>query len=72
MIGIGPKAPAGTRLRLTEVNGEFAVVTLLGDRPTYVATFEVVEGRIQTIHAVGNPDKLAYFARQFRERPIKV
>jgi RNA polymerase sigma-70 factor (ECF subfamily) len=72
LIGIGPKAPAGTRLGLTEVNGEFGVVALVGDRPTYVATFEVVEGRIQTIRAVGNPDKLAYFARQFRERPITV
>ena len=72
LSGIGPKAPAGMRMRLDQVNGELALITVVGDQPTYVATFEVVDGRIQTIRAVGNPDKLAYFTRQFRERPVAV
>ena len=72
LSGIGPKAPAGMRMRLDQVNGELALITVVGDQPTYVATFEVIDGRIQTIRAVGNPDKLAYFTRQFRERPVAV
>ena len=40
---------------------------MVGDQPTFVTTFEVVDDRIQMIRGVGNPDKLAFFARQLRE-----
>jgi RNA polymerase sigma-70 factor (ECF subfamily) len=72
LTGIGPKAPAGLRLRLEEVNGELAVITVVSDQPSYVATFEVIDGRIQAVRAIGNPDKLAFFTRQFRERRVTV
>jgi len=45
-MGIASKAPADTRLVLVEVNAELALVSLVGGRPTYVTTFEVVDGRI--------------------------
>lgn len=70
LAGIVAKAPPDTRTIPVEANGELAAVSLVGGRPTAVTTFEIVDGRIQTIRAVVNPDKLAYFARQFRERPV--
>lgn len=72
LMGIASKAPLDTRLMLSEVNAELALVSLVGGRPTYVTTFEVVDGRVQTIRAVVNPDKLAYFSRQFSARPVTV
>jgi RNA polymerase sigma-70 factor (TIGR02957 family) len=72
LVGIGTKAPADTRTVLVEVNGELAFLTLVGDQPIAVSAVELVDGRIQTIRAVVNPDKLAYFARQLHGRPVTV
>jgi len=57
---------------VVETNAELAIVSLVGGQPAAVTTLELVDGRIQTIRAVVNPDKLAYFARQLDARPVAV
>ena len=58
-------APPGMTLRLVEVNGSVGLVALLDGRLTHAFTFDLAsDGRIRTILAVANPDKLAYAARQ--------
>ncbi|MFD5092539.1 RNA polymerase sigma-70 factor [Amycolatopsis thailandensis] len=47
-----------------EVNGGPAVIATAGDALFGVLGFEVVDGRIAGLRAVGNPDKLAYLSRQ--------
>ena len=65
LTGVQEKAPPGTSLRIVEVNGGAGFVSFLDGQVTYVFSFDVSpDGRIQTIHAVANPDKLRYVARQ--------
>ena len=52
--------PEGSRIELTEVNGQPALITRAGDRAFSVMTIEVDAQRIQTIRIVANPDKLAH------------
>jgi RNA polymerase sigma-70 factor (ECF subfamily) len=47
-----------------EVNGGPALLGWNGGRLVGVVTFEVVDGRIAALHAVVNPDKLRFAARQ--------
>lgn len=72
IIGIGTKAPTDTRLAIVEINAEAGLVALVGGRPAYVITFDVVGDRIQAMNAVVNPEKLAYFARQLSQHPLTV
>jgi len=72
LAGIAAKAPPDSRTIVVETNAELAIVSLVGGQPAAVTTLELVDGRIQTIRAVVNPDKLAYFARQLDARPVAV
>jgi RNA polymerase sigma-70 factor (ECF subfamily) len=61
-IGLGDVArdAAGQRgVRVAEVNGAPAFLAVVGDRVVTVLTVEVVGDRVQTIHLVANPEKLA-------------
>ena len=46
--------------RATEINGAPGIVTYFDGRPFSVLTLEIVEGRIQAIYIVTNPEKLAH------------
>ncbi|MFC9254393.1 RNA polymerase sigma-70 factor [Amycolatopsis thailandensis] len=55
---------AQVSIGIGEVNGGPAVIATAGDALFGVLGFEVVDGRIAGLRAVGNPDKLAYLSRQ--------
>src|SRR6266581_3020550 len=52
--------PEGSRVELTEVNGQPALITRTGDRAFAVLTIEVEAQRIKTIRNIVNPDKLMH------------
>ncbi|HEY2673381.1 MAG TPA: RNA polymerase sigma-70 factor [Rugosimonospora sp.] len=54
------RTPAGTEFRFVDMNGEPAAVATLGGTPYAVFIVDVHprSGRIDTIHLIGNPDKL--------------
>ncbi len=64
LLGSLQKSPAGARAELREINGAPAVLVLAGPALIYAATFTIVNGQIQAIHSVLNPDKLTYLQRQ--------
>jgi RNA polymerase sigma factor (sigma-70 family) len=57
------RLPADYTLRVAEVNGGPAFVAMVGERVVVVLTVDVVDDRVQTIHLVANPDKLAPLGR---------
>jgi RNA polymerase sigma factor (sigma-70 family) len=57
------KPPAGYTLRVMEVNGAPSFVAIVGQRIVTVLAVDVVGERVQTIHLIANPDKLAPLSR---------
>jgi RNA polymerase sigma-70 factor (ECF subfamily) len=45
-------------VRPTEINGQPGFVAYVSGRPLSALIFDIRDGRIQTIYAIGNPDKL--------------
>ena len=64
LLGSLQKRPPGAHAELRQVNGAPAVLVFAGPALIYVATFTVADGQIQAVHAVLNPDKLAYIQGQ--------
>jgi len=52
------------RLRVSEVNGEPAMLFWVRDRLDTVFIFSLGDEQITAIHAIRNPDKLVYIQRQ--------
>ena len=50
--------PKDTIVRPSEINGQPGFVAYVNGRPLSALIFDIRDGRIQTIYAVGNPDKL--------------
>ena len=63
-LGLARKVPAALALSIAEVNGAPAAVLWLDDSLYSVLTLDVLDGKIQAIRNVLNPDKLAYIGRQ--------
>jgi RNA polymerase sigma factor (sigma-70 family) len=59
-----PAFGAALEIRPAEVNGELALLTSVGGALFAVIVPEVVGDRISGLRVVGNPDKLAFAARQ--------
>jgi RNA polymerase sigma-70 factor (ECF subfamily) len=57
--GIKRFVPAGLIRRLTWINGAPGLINYLDGKPHSVLTFDVAEGRIQSIYIISNPDKLS-------------
>lgn len=53
---------------IVDVNGEPALLAWVGDRLETVFLFGINEGKIESIWAIRNPDKLAYIQDQFFKR----
>jgi RNA polymerase sigma-70 factor, ECF subfamily len=68
-LSLTHKAPVDFSITFEEVNGQPAILSWIGDRLYDVVSFEVVDGKIQAIRGILNPDKLAYIARQLRSHP---
>jgi hypothetical protein len=54
----GKLLPADLIRRVAHINGQQGVVTYHRGHPHVVLTIDVVDGRIENIHIVSNPDKL--------------
>lgn len=52
--------PKNLARRLAEINGEPGVVSYLEGKPYSVVTLDAVDGRIQTIYILTNPEKLTH------------
>jgi RNA polymerase sigma-70 factor (ECF subfamily) len=50
--------PATSTIRPAEINGQLGFIAYVSGRPLAALVFEIRDGRIHAIHAVGNPDKL--------------
>ncbi|MGW2303721.1 RNA polymerase sigma-70 factor [Streptomyces sp. NPDC001809] len=55
-------ADAALDVRLLELNGAPALLTLADGRPDAVLQIEILDGRVQRVHLIRNPDKLASLA----------
>jgi RNA polymerase sigma-70 factor (ECF subfamily) len=66
LAGLLGKAPAGLSFASALVNGAPALLLFVGDVLLYSTTLTLADGRIQALHTVLNPDKLAYLRRQLR------
>ncbi|KPC60420.1 RNA polymerase sigma-70 factor [Streptomyces chattanoogensis] len=62
LLGVAGKQPAGLEFTLLELNGGIALLTHVGGIPDTVLQLDVVDGRIQTVYVVRNPDKLRSLA----------
>ena len=50
--------PAESVVRPAEINGQPGFIAYVAGRPLAALIFDIRDGRIQTIYAIGNPDKL--------------
>jgi RNA polymerase sigma-70 factor (ECF subfamily) len=51
--------PADREIRIAEVNGQPGIINYVNGRPLSVLVLDFVEGRIQTVYVITNPEKLA-------------
>jgi RNA polymerase sigma-70 factor, ECF subfamily len=50
--------PAETAVRPADINGQPGFIAYVSGRPLSALIFDIREGRVHTIYAIGNPDKL--------------
>ncbi|MET9834314.1 RNA polymerase sigma-70 factor [Streptomyces sp. NPDC006385] len=62
LIGTARKSLADVSFRFLEVNGGPALLVLAGDKPDSVFQLDVLDGRIQAVYIMRNPDKLRSLA----------
>ncbi|MDC0771967.1 RNA polymerase sigma-70 factor [Streptomyces sp. HD] len=58
IVGAARKSVPDLSWRFLELNGGPAVIALSGDKPDSVFQLDVVDGRIQAVYIIRNPDKL--------------
>ncbi|MFJ6571711.1 RNA polymerase sigma-70 factor [Streptomyces sp. NPDC091292] len=56
--GVAEKGAAELTFRVLELNGGVAVLALDGEKPDSVFQFDVVDGHIQRMYLIRNPDKM--------------
>ncbi|MGI8855692.1 MAG: RNA polymerase sigma-70 factor [Thermomicrobiales bacterium] len=64
ILGIVRNVPGNTEIRRRSVNGQPGFLFLVEGAVYAALTLHIVEGHIQTIHVVANPDKLRALASQ--------
>jgi RNA polymerase sigma-70 factor (ECF subfamily) len=55
---MGRVVPAETTVRPAQINGQPGFIAYVSGRPLSALIFDIRGGRIHTIYAIGNPDKL--------------
>lgn len=63
LLGFYRLVPPETRIEITEINGAPGLLFWQREALLGVTTFEMADGRIQSIYSVINPDKFAYLTR---------
>ncbi|MFF0108633.1 RNA polymerase sigma-70 factor [Streptomyces hirsutus] len=58
LVGVTRKGFPDASVRLLELNGGPAALVLIGGRPDTVFQLDVVDGRVQAVYIIRNPDKL--------------
>ncbi|GHK04128.1 RNA polymerase sigma-70 factor [Streptomyces sp. NPDC003753] len=58
LAAVAGQPPADMSLRFLELNGGPALLVLSGGKPDTVFQVDVVDGRVQCVYAIRNPDKL--------------
>ncbi|MEV7861090.1 RNA polymerase sigma-70 factor [Streptomyces hirsutus] len=58
LAGVTRKGFPDASVRLLELNGGPAALVLIGGRPDTVFQLDVVDGRVQAVYVIRNPDKL--------------
>ncbi|WP_031485969.1 RNA polymerase sigma-70 factor [Streptomyces bicolor] len=58
IVGVARKGVEDLSWRFLEINGGPAVLTLSGGKPDAVFQIDVVDGRVQAVYIIRNPDKL--------------
>ncbi|MFF0162565.1 RNA polymerase sigma-70 factor [Streptomyces sp. NPDC005263] len=62
LVGVARKGIPDVSVRVLELNGGPAVLVLSGDKPDSVFQLDVLDGRIQSVYVIRNPDKLRALA----------
>ncbi|MFG2475607.1 RNA polymerase sigma factor SigJ [Streptomyces fagopyri] len=64
LLAVAGKNVTDLSFRLLELNGGAAMLVLSGDKPDSVFQLDVVDGRIQCVYIVRNPEKLGSLGNQ--------
>jgi RNA polymerase sigma-70 factor (ECF subfamily) len=56
--------PTGVAVRPAEINGQPGIIASVSGKPVSALVFEIRDGLIRTMYAIGNPDKLAALPSQ--------
>ncbi len=62
LVAVAAQSLPDPSVRLVEVNGGFAVLTLSAGKPDTLIQVDVADGRVATVYLVRNPEKLRYLA----------
>jgi RNA polymerase sigma-70 factor (ECF subfamily) len=62
LVAVSQEPIPDVEIRLVELNGAPALIVLSGGKPDTVLQVEVLDGRIQCVYIIRNPDKLAALA----------
>lgn len=58
LVGIAERGVPDITWRFLELNGGPAVLVLSGGKPDSVFQLDILDGRIQSVYVIRNPDKL--------------
>ena len=62
ILGAARKGVTDLSFRFLELNGGVALLALSGEKPDSVFQLDVVDGRIQCVYIIRNPEKLLSLA----------
>ncbi|APU14047.1 MULTISPECIES: RNA polymerase sigma-70 factor [Actinoalloteichus] len=64
LVGWMRKGGPGTRTVVAEINGQPAILGSIAEQLVMAVVLHVVDGRVEALHTVVNPDKLAFLSAQ--------
>jgi RNA polymerase sigma-70 factor (ECF subfamily) len=58
IVILAKRRPEDSKARVCQVNGAPGIVIVSGRTPVLAMTVQLVDGAIETVHVVSNPEKL--------------